>query len=42
MSQSLQEYVKKSNVLNALSTDHSPVFCSTKGKAKVFGSLITL
>ena len=28
ISQNLQEYVKKSDVLNALSTDHSPVFCS--------------
>ena len=27
ISQSLQEYIKKSDVLNALSTDHSPVFC---------------
>ena len=36
-------YVKKSDVLNALSTDHSPVFCSitkrnefNKGKGKSF------
>ena len=28
ISQNLQEYVKKSDVLNPLSTDHSPVFCS--------------
>ena len=28
ISQNLQEYIKKSDVLNALSTDHSPVFCS--------------
>ena len=28
ISQNFQEYVKKSDVLNALSTDHSPVFCS--------------
>ena len=28
ISENLQEYVKKSDVLNALSTDHSPVFCS--------------
>ena len=28
ISQNLQEYVKKSDVLNALSTDHSPVFRS--------------
>ena len=28
ISQNLQEYVKKSDVLSTLSTDHSPVFCS--------------
>ena len=28
ISQNLQEYVKKSDILNALSTDHLPVFCS--------------
>ena len=28
ISQNLQEYVKKSDVLNTISTDHSPVFCS--------------
>ena len=28
ISQNLQEYVKKSDVLSALSTDHLPVFCS--------------
>ena len=41
ISQNLQEYVEKSDVLSALSTDHSPVFCSiskrnefNKGKAE--------
>ena len=28
VSQNFQEYVKKSDVINALSTDYSPVFCS--------------
>ena len=49
ISQKLQEYFKKSDVLNALSTDDSPVFAqyqnemnSTKAKAKGCGSLITL
>ena len=49
ISQNLQECVKKCDVLNALSTDRSPVLCSiskrnefSKGKAMVCGSLITL
>ena len=28
ISQNLQDYVKKCDILNALSTDHSPLFCS--------------
>ena len=34
ISQNLQEYVTKSDVLNPLSTDHSPVFCKISKRNK--------